>query len=84
MKKFLTKCEDEEWVFEVFAIMVYEMVIFPKVPNHIEAAIMDLVEQVEHQVNHVPTIVAKTIRSLIFIERKGERQFMRCVQFLYV
>ena len=36
VKKFLTKCEDEEWVFNVFAMVVYGMVIFLKVPNHIE------------------------------------------------
>ena len=38
LKKFFAKCENEEQVFKVFVIVVYEMVIFPKVPNHIEAA----------------------------------------------
>ena len=31
LKKFLAKCEDEERIFTVFAIVVYVMVIFPKV-----------------------------------------------------
>ena len=44
VKKFLTKCEDEEWVFNVFAMVVYGMVIFLKVPNHIKVAMVDLVE----------------------------------------
>ena len=39
LKKFFKKCEDEEQVFKVFVIVVYEMVIFLKVSNHIEAAV---------------------------------------------
>ena len=42
------------------------MVIFQKVSNHIEVAVADLVEPVEHQANLFPTIVAETIHSLIF------------------
>ena len=41
LKKFLTKGEDEKWVFKVFAIVVYGMMIFPKVPNHIEAVVVE-------------------------------------------
>ena len=49
LKKFFAKCEEEEeHVFKVFAIVVYEMVIFPKVSNYIEAIVANLVEQVEH------------------------------------
>ena len=44
VKKFLAKSEDEERVFNVFAMAVYGMVIFSKVPNHIEAIVVDLVE----------------------------------------
>ena len=73
MKKFFAKGEDEEWVFKMFTIMVYEMVIFPKFSNHIEVTIMDFVEQVEHQVNHVSIIVAETISSLIFCWKKRQR-----------
>ena len=40
----------------------YGMGIFSKVSNHIQAIVVDLVEQVEHQANLVPTIVAKTLR----------------------
>ena len=36
LKKFFAKCEDEERVFKVFAIVVYKMMIFLKVTNHIE------------------------------------------------
>ena len=44
LKKFLAKCEDEKWIFTIFAIVVYGMVIFQKVSNHIEVAMLDLVE----------------------------------------
>ena len=54
----------------MFVIVVYEMVIFLKVPNHIEAAVVDLVEQVEHQVYHVLAIMAETIHSLIFLSEE--------------
>ena len=52
------KCEDEERVSNIFIMAVYEMVIFPKVLNHIKAAVIDLVEQVNSQVNPVSAIIA--------------------------
>ena len=67
VKKFLVKCEDQEWVFKVFATAVNGMVIFSKVLNHIEAAIIvDLVEQVDNQANPVLAIIAETIHFLNF------------------
>ena len=84
LKKFVAKCEDVERVFKVFTIMVHGMVIFPKVSNHVEATVVDLVEQVDHQANHVLAIVAKTIRSLNFFRIKGEGHFFGCVQLLYL
>ena len=71
-EKVSAKCEGEERTFKVFAITIYGMVIFPKVPNLIKADIVDLVKQVEHQANHAPFIMAETIRSLNFCRRKGE------------
>ena len=45
---------------------MYEMVIFPKMSNHIEAAVVDLVEQVDSQANPISAIIMETIRSLNF------------------
>ena len=84
LKKFLAKCEDQKRVFKVFGIVVYGMVIFPKVLNHIKAIVVDLVEQVDNQANLVPIIMAETIRSLNFCQKKGDGHFIRCVQLLYV
>ena len=72
VKKFLAKCDEEERVFNVFAMAVYRMVIFSKVPNHIEAVVVDLVEQINNQADPVTTIIVKTIRSLNFCHKKGE------------
>ena len=60
------------------------MVIFLKVLNHVEAAIVDLVEQMDNQANPVSTIVVETIRSLNFCRKKGDEHFIGCVQLLYV
>ena len=83
-EKFFNKCEDEERVYNVFAMIVYETVIFLKVPNHIEAAVVDLVEQVNNQADPVSAIISETICSLNFYHKKGEGQFIECVQLLYI
>ena len=72
VKKFLAKCEDEEHVLNVFAMVVYGMVIFLKVPNHTEAAVVNLVEQVNNQVDPVSAIITETILSLNFCRKKHE------------
>ena len=73
LKKFLAKCEDEEQVFKVFTMEVYRIVIFLKVPNHVETVIVDLVEQVDNQANPDSDIVVEIICSLNFFRTKGER-----------
>ena len=84
VKKFLPKCEDEEWVFNVFAMAVYGMVIYPKVLNHMEVMVVDLVEQVSNQADFVLAIITETIHLLNFCRRKEEGQFIGCVQLLYI
>ena len=60
---------------------VYRMVIYPKVLNHIDVAMIDLVEQVNNQANPVPAIITKTIRSLNFCRKKGEGQLSGVYSF---
>ena len=84
IKKYLSKSENDERVPNVFAVAMYGMVIFPKVPNHIEIAVVDLIDQVNTQANLVSTIIVETIRSLSYYHRKGKGQFIRCVQLLYI
>ena len=61
IKKYLSKSEDDKRVSNLFAMAVYGMVIFPKVPFQIEAAVVDLIKQVNSQANPVPTIIFETI-----------------------
>ena len=42
---------------DVFALAIYELVIFSKVPGHVEVAVIDVIEQIASQTNPVPAIV---------------------------
>ena len=42
IKKYLAKCEDDEHVSNVFAMVMYGIVVFSKVLDHIKAAVVDL------------------------------------------
>ena len=53
---------------DVFALAIYGLVIFPKVPGHVEVAVIDVIEQIENQANLVPAIVAETLRILNSVE----------------
>ena len=68
----------------MFAVAMYGMVIFPKVLDHVEAVVVDLVEQVNSQANPVLTIVTEIIHSLNYCYRKSKGQFTGCVQLLYI
>ena len=72
IKNYLSKSEDDGWVSNVFAMAVYGIVIFSKVPDHIETAMVDLIDQINGQANPISAIVAETIRSLSYCRRKGK------------
>ena len=61
------------WNSDIFAVAKY-----------IDAAVVDLIEQILNQANPVPTIIAETIRSLNYCRRKGEGNFIGCAQLLYI
>ena len=44
---------------------------YEKVLNHIENAVVDLVEQVKYQPNPIPAIMTETIHSLNFCRKKS-------------
>ena len=71
-------------MLDVFALTVYGLVIFPKVPGHVEVAVIDVIEQIEGQANPVPAIVAETFRTLNFCRRSENRDLVCCIQMLYV
>ncbi|OMO86787.1 hypothetical protein COLO4_20929 [Corchorus olitorius] len=62
------------------ALAIYGTIIFPKVLGHIEAVVIDYVEQVIQQIDPAPGIVVETLRSLNFCRRKGNGRFIGCAQ----
>ena len=41
---------------DVFALAIYGLIIFPKVPGHVEVAVIDIIEQIESHANPVPAL----------------------------
>ena len=83
-KRYITKNDGEDRVVDVFALTIYGLVIFSKVPEHIEVVVIDVIEQIENQANPVLAIVAKTLRTLNFCRRNGNGDLTYYIQMLYV
>ena len=49
-----------------------------------DAAVVDLIEQIDNRVNSIPAIITETIRSLNYCRRKGEGNFIGCAPLLYI
>ncbi|KAE8733240.1 Detected protein of unknown function [Hibiscus syriacus] len=62
--------------FDLFALGMYGMVIFPKVLGYVEAAVVDLFEQLPKKINPASAILAETFRSLNACRKLGGRQFV--------
>ena len=71
-------------MLDVFALAIYGLVIFPKVPGHVEVAVIDVIEQIASQANPVPAIVAETLRTLNFCRRNGNGDLTYYIQMLYI
>ena len=71
-------------VMDIFALVVYGTLIFSQSPGYVDAAVVDLIEQVDNQVNPVPVIIAETIRSLNYYRRNRESSFVGYTQLLYI
>ena len=72
LERYIIKNNGDDRVINIFALMVYGTLIFPQSPGYVDATVVDLIEQIDNQANHIPAIVAETIRSLNFCRRKGE------------
>ncbi|MBA0787105.1 hypothetical protein Gotri_026520 [Gossypium trilobum] len=57
---------------DVFALRIYDLVIFPKAVGHIDEAVTDLFDRLDKRVTPVPTILVETFRSLNACRRAGE------------
>ncbi|KAA3467008.1 disease resistance protein [Gossypium australe] len=63
---------------DVFALSIYELVIFPKVLGYVDEAVLDIFYRLDKQVTHVPAVLAETFRSLNACRRAGEGRFIGC------
>ena len=72
LEGYIMENNDDDPVIDIIALVVYGTLIFPQSPGYVDAAIVDLIEQIDNQANHVPVFIGETIRSLNFCRRKGK------------
>ncbi|MBA0729365.1 hypothetical protein Golax_022940, partial [Gossypium laxum] len=65
---------------DVFALSIYGLVVFPKALRHVDESVTDLFDQFDKRVTPIPTILAKTFRSLSACRKAGEGRFIRYAQ----
>ncbi|KAE8672984.1 hypothetical protein F3Y22_tig00111832pilonHSYRG00073 [Hibiscus syriacus] len=83
--KQLMKNHPDEWkTIDLFALGLYGLIIFSKTLGCIDAAVVELFEQLSRRVNPTPTILGETFRSLNHCRRTGGGRFIGCVQLLQV
>ena len=78
LERYIIENNDDDRVIDIFALVVYDTLIFPQSPEYIDAAVIALIEQINNQANLVPAIVTETIRSLNFCRKKGDGHFISC------
>ena len=44
LKRYILEHASDDWILDMFSLAIYNMVIFPKMPEHVKAAIVDLFE----------------------------------------
>ncbi|MBA0754425.1 hypothetical protein Gogos_020338 [Gossypium gossypioides] len=84
LKNLILAHPDTKKKVDVFALNVYDLVVFPKALGHVDEAIIDLFDRLDKRVTPVSAILAETFRSLNECRRVGEGRFIGCVQLLLV
>ena len=84
LERYIIENNNDDQVKDIFALVVYRTLIFPQSPEYIDAAVVDLIEQIDNQINPVPVIIAETIQFLNYCRRKEENNFIGCAQLLYI
>ncbi|KAE8691542.1 DNA-repair protein UVH3, putative isoform 1 [Hibiscus syriacus] len=84
IKELIQSHPDTKVRFDLFALGMYGMVIFPKVLGYVEAAVVDLFEQLPKKINPASAILAETFRSVNACRKLGGGRFSGCTQLLYV
>ncbi|MBA0672046.1 hypothetical protein Goklo_025208, partial [Gossypium klotzschianum] len=67
---------------DVFALSIYDLVVFPKALGHVDEAVADLFDLLEKKVTPIPAILEETFKSLSVCRKAGEGRFIGCAQLL--
>ena len=51
LERYIIENNNDDRVKDIFALMVYGTLIFPQSPRYIDAAVVDLIEQIDNQAN---------------------------------
>ena len=84
LERYFIENNTDDRVIDIFALVVYETLIFPQSSGYVDAAVVDLIEQIENQAHPVLAIIAETIQSLNYCRKKGKESFIGCAQLLYI
>ncbi|MBA0644224.1 hypothetical protein Goklo_028409, partial [Gossypium klotzschianum] len=60
----------------IFALSIYELIIFPKALRHTDDVVLNLFDRLDKRVTPSPIILAETFRSLSAYRRVGEERFI--------
>ena len=61
LERYIIENNNDDQVKDIFALVVYGTLIFLQSPRYIDAAVVDLIEQIDNQANPVPVIITETI-----------------------
>ena len=78
LRHYILEYLEEDRALDIFALAIYGLVLFPKAIGYVEAAVVNLFDQIGKQSNPVPSIIAETIRSLNYCRKKGGERFIGC------
>ena len=84
LEGYIIQNKHDDRVIDIFALLVYGTLIFPQSPEYVDAAVVDLIEQIDNQVNPVLTIIVETFCSLNYCRRNREGSFVGCAHLLYI
>ena len=58
LEGYIIQNKHDDRVIDIFALVVYGTLVFSQSPEHVDAVVVDLIEQIDNQVNPVPAIIA--------------------------
>ena len=81
LEGYIIQNKHDDRVIDIFALVVYGTLVFSQSPGYVEAAVVDLIEQIDNQVNPILAIITETFRSLNYCRRNREGSFVGCAHF---